>query len=442
MKFKVLSTLAAAACVLTVHMQAQTVSTFAGAGDKGYVNGSLLTAKFGGLEQMAYDKNGNLLVCDAPNHCIRKIDLKGNVSTFAGTGEAGFVNGNIATAQFNNPLGIAVDEMNNVYVSDNLNFAIRKIDTKGNVTTYAGSGEQGYSDGNGMTAKFSYLNYMCFDNAMNLYVADPNNNVVRKIDAKQNVSTFVGSGKDALTDGVGTSAELSFPIAIAFDARNNVFYISDQGNSAIRKALPDGTLTTYAGTGKIGHGDGQAQEARFYFPKGISVDKAGNVYVAGRFDYTVRKIDTYGNVSTIAGIPHVSGNSNGESVTAKFGKPIEVLVSQDGNLLVADWINSTIRKIELPIIASSNSIEYKNTVQMQIAPNPVTSSAVIKIEGLASKQPVSFVMFDINGKEVNVKNTVTGNQVVLEKGNLSGGVYFFKLIQNNKVIGMEKLIIE
>lgn len=442
MKFNVLSTLAAAACVLTVHMQAQTVSTFAGAGDKGYVNGSLLTAKFGGLEQMAYDKNGNLLVCDAPNHCIRKIDVKGNVSTFAGTGEAGFVNGNLATAQFNNPLGIAVDEMNNVYVADNLNFAIRKIDAQGNVTTYAGSGEQGYSDGNGMTAKFGYLNYMCVDNAMNLYVADPNNNVVRKIDAQQNVSTFVGSGKDALTDGTGASAELSFPIAIAFDARNNVFYISDQGNSAIRRALPDGTLTTYAGTGKIGHADGQAQQANFYFPKGISVDKAGNVYVAGRFDYTVRKIDTYGNVSTIAGIPHVSGNSNGESVTAKFGKPIEVVVSQDGNLLVADWINSTIRKVELPLAASVNSIQYKNEVEMTVMPNPVVISAIIKIDGVKAKTPISFLLYDINGKEVKVNSTVSETQVMIERGDLSRGTYFFKLMQNNKVIGMDKLVIE
>lgn len=442
MKFKVLSTVAAAACVLAVNIQAQTVSTFAGAGGTGYVNGSLLTAKFGGLEQMAYDKNGNLLVCDAPNHCIRKIDAKGNVSTFAGSGQAGFVNGNSATAQFNNPLGIAVDEMNNVYVADNLNFVIRKIDTQGNVTTYAGSGEQGYSDGNGMSAKFSYLNYMCVDNAMNLYVADPNNNVVRKIDSKQNVTTFVGSGKDALTDGVGTSAELSFPIAIAFDARNNVFYISDQGNSAIRKALPDGTLTTYAGTGKIGHADGQAQQAKFYFPKGISVDKAGNVYVAGRFDYTVRKIDTYGNVSTVAGTPHVSGNNNGESTAVKFGKPIEVLVAQDGNLLVADWVNSTIRKIELPVIASASTVEYKNTVQMQVVPNPVATTAVIRIEGLTAKETLSFMMFDINGKQVNVKNTISGNQVMLERGDLSSGVYFFKILQNGKVIGMEKLVLE
>lgn len=440
MKLKVLSIFAATILAI-VHLQAQNVSTYAGAGGVGYINGHAALAKFSGLEQMTYDKNGNLLVCDAPNHCIRRIDAKGNVSTFAGTGAPGFVDGSIAVAQFNNPLGIAVDNQNNVYVSDNLNFVIRKIDTQGNVTTYAGNGEQGYEDGDGITAKFGYLNYMCFDDAQNLYVADPNNNVIRKIDAQQNVTTFVGSGKAALIDGKGTFADLSFPIAIAYDKYNHVFYISDQGNSAIRKALPDGTLSTYAGTGIIGHVDGEALSAKFYFPKGLTTDQNGNIYVAGRFDYTVRKIDTYGRVSTVAGIPHVSGNSNGESTTAKFGKPIEVVISPDGNLLVSDWINSTIRKIELPVTASTG-IVYKNEIETKVMPNPVTTSAIIKINGTIGKEPISFVMYDVTGKEVNVKNTISGLQIIVERGDLSSGTYFFKLVQNSKVIGMDKLIIE
>lgn len=441
MKFKLLSVISA--CVfIALDLQAQTVTAFAGAGGTGYVNGAAHIAKFSGLEQMAYDKQGNLLVCDAPNHCIRKVDIKGNVSTFAGTGSPGFVNGTISNAQFNNPLGIAVDNMNNVYVADNLNFVIRKIDTQGNVTTYAGSGENGYSDGNAAGAKFEYLNYMCFDDEMNLYVADPNNNVIRKIDANQTVSTFVGSGKDAFTDGVGTSAELAFPISIVYDKHNHVFYISDQGNSAIRKALPDGTLTTYAGTGTIGHSDGRALNAKFYFPKGIAVDNIGNVYVAGRFDYTVRKIDTYGNVSTVAGTPHVSGNSNGEGAAVKFGKPIEVVACPDGNLLVSDWVNSTIRKIELPIIASSGCIEYKNEVHVEVFPNPMVNNSFIRLEGLKEKGVVSFEMYDINGKEVNAKTTISGSQIAIERGSLNSGIYFFKLLQNNRVIAMDKLILQ
>lgn len=440
MKLKVLSTLAATVLAI-IHLQAQNISTYAGAGGVGYINGPATSAKFSGLEQMAFDKFGNLLVCDAPNHCIRKIDAKGNVSTFAGTGVPGFVNGDLAKAQFNNPLGIAVDDQNNVYVSDNLNFVIRKIDTKGNVTTYAGNGEQGYEDGNGITAKFGYLNYMCFDDAMNLYVADPNNNVIRKIDAQQNVTTFVGSGKAALTDGKGTLADLSFPIAVVYDKHKHVFYISDQGNSAIRKALPDGTLSTHAGMGIIGHVDGEALNAKFYFPKGLTVDQSGNVYVAGRFDYTVRKIDTYGRVSTVAGIPHVSGNSNGVSEVAKFGKPIEVVMSPDGNLLVSDWINSTIRKIELPV-AASTGIMYKNEVEMTVMPNPITTSAIIKINGIVNKEPMSFVLYDITGKEVSVKSNISGSQIMIERGDLSNGTYFFKIVQNDKVIGIDKLIVE
>lgn len=440
MKIKVLSTIAAIV-LISISLHAQSVSTFAGSGSNGFLDGTVLSAKFAGIEQMAYDKKGNLLICDAANNRIRKIDAAGNITTFAGTGTPGLVNGNIAEAQFNNPLGIAVDDNNNVYVSDNLNFVIRKIDIFGNVSTYAGTGERGYVNGNSASAQFDYLNYMCFDNAMNLFVADPNNNVIRKIDPQGNVSTFVGSGKIGFSDGTGVSAELSFPIAIAYDKINDVFYVSDQGNSAIRKVLPDGSLTTYAGTGKIGHADGLGQNAQFYFPKGLTVDNAGNVYVAGRFDYTVRKIDMQGNVSTVAGIPHSSGNISGEPAVAKFGKPIDVVMASDGNLLVADWVNNTIRKIELPLTASINN-NSKNVVGMHIYPNPFSTSTTIKLSGTIGTGPISFLMYDVSGKEIKVKSAVSDQQIQVEKRDLTNGIYFYKLLQNNKIIGSGKLIVE
>ncbi len=439
MKVKVLSIIAA--FVLTsISMRAQSVSTFAGGGVFGFSDGTVLSAKFAGIEQMAYDKKGNLLICDAANNRIRKIDAAGNVTTFAGSGTAGLVNGNAAAAQFNNPLGIAVDDNNNVYISDNLNFAVRKIDNLGNVTTFAG-GERGFENGNSSSAKFDYVNYMCIDNAMNLYVADPGNNVIRKIDAQGNVSTFVGSGRAAFTDGVGVSADLSFPIAITYDKINDVFYVSDQGNSAVRKVLPDGTLSTYAGTGIIGHRNGAGLTAQFYFPKGITTDNAGNVYVAGRFDYTVRKIDNQGNVTTVAGKPHTTGNINGESSEARFGKPINVIMSSDGNLLVTDWVNNAIRKVELPFTASINNIN-KNEVGMQISPNPFSTSAIMKITGNKGTAPLSFIMYDLTGKDVKAKSTVSGQQITIERGNLNNGIYFYKLLQENKIIGSGKLMIE
>ena len=437
---KLLSTIAVI-IVTSIGLQAQTVSTFAGAGVRGFLDGTVLTAKFAGIEQMAYDKKGNLLICDAGNNRIRKIDAAGNVSTFAGTGVSGFVNGSATTAQFNNPLGIAVDEFNNVYIADNLNFVVRKIDTFGNVTTYAGSGEQGYANGNSSSAQFNYLNYMCFDNAMNLYVADPVNNVIRKIDSQNNVSTFVGSGKAGFTDGVGGAADLAQPIAIAYDKLNDVFYISDQGNSSIRKVLTDGTLTTYAGNGKAGYLDGPGSNSQFYFPKGLITDNAGNLYVSGRFDYTVRKIDVQGNVSTVAGIPRTSGNINGVSSVAKFGKPINVMMSLDGNLLVSDWANNSIRKVELPLSASINRVS-KNETGIQVSPNPFSTFTTLKINGNKGIDPISLTMFDLTGKEVKVKNTLVGQQILIERGNLPNGIYFYKLLQNDKAIGTGKLIVE
>ena len=438
---KVLSTIAAIV-LISISLQAQTVSKFAGTGVSGFLDGTIKTAQFAGIEQMAYDKKGNLLVCDALNNRIRKIDTEGNVTTFAGSGTPGFVNGDIATAQFNHPLGIAVDNFNNVYVADNLNFAVRKIDAFGNVTTYAGSGERGFRNGNSSSAQFDYLNYMCFDNSMNLFVADPGNNVIRKIDPNGNVKTFVGSGTPGFIDGPGESAEFSTPIAIAYDNINDVFYISDQGNSAIRKALPDGTITTYAGTGKIGHLDGSGLNAQFYFPKGLATDYWGNVYVAGRFDYTIRKIDTQGNVSTIAGIPHMSGNINGAFATAKFGKPINVMMGLDGNLLVTDWANNVLRKVELPVAASVNNISNSDYA-IQISPNPFSNFTTIKVTGNTKvAEPLSFFMYDLAGKAINVKSTVSGQQVIVDRGDLANGIYFYKLVQVNKTIGSGKLIVE
>lgn len=440
MKTNILSVVASI-MFTSISLQAQTTSTFAGSGVNGFIDGPALTAQFSGLEQMVYDKKGNLLICDAANHRIRKIDAAGNVSTFAGTGTAGFVNGNVGTAQFNNPLGIAVDNFNNIYISDNSNFVIRKIDNLGKVTTYAGSGEKGFVNGNGSSAQFDYLNYMCFDNAMNLYVADPGNNMIRKIDSQGNVSTFVGSGKIGFVDGIGASADLSFPIAIAYDKLNDVFYVSDQGNSAIRKVLPDGTMSTYAGTGVIGHSDGPGTAAQFYFPKGLTTDNVGNVYVAGRFDYTVRKIDTQGNVFTVAGIPHITGNVNGTSAVAIFGKPIDVIMSLDGNLLVSDWVNRVIRKIELPVVASINS-KPQQEIGIQVSPNPFSTSTTIKINGNKGKEKINFLMYDLTGKEIEVKSSVSTQQIVIERGDLPNGIYFYKISQNTNIIGTGKLIVE
>ena len=431
----------AAIMFTSIGLQAQTLSTFAGSGINGFADGPSLTAQFSGLEQMVYDKKGNLLICDAANHRIRKIDAAGNVTTFAGTGAAGLVNGTVANAQFNNPLGIAVDNFNNIYISDNLNFVIRKIDNFGNVTTYAGSGEKGFVNGSSSSAQFDYLNYMCFDNAMNLYVADPGNNMIRKVDSQGNVSTFVGSGKTGFIDGVGVSADLSFPIAIAYDKLNDVFYVSDQGNSAIRKVLPDGTLSTYAGTGMIGHTDGPSAAAQFYFPKGLTTDNVGNVYVAGRFDYTVRKIDTQGTVFTVAGIPQTSGNINGASAVAKLGKPIDVIMSLDGNLLISDWVNRVIRKVELPVVASVKSKPHQE-MGIQVSPNPFSAFTTIKVNGNKAKEKINFLMYDLTGKEIEVKCSISTQQIVIERGDLPNGIYFYKISQNNNIIGTGKLIVE
>ena len=161
--------------------------------------------------------------------------MNGDVTTIAGTGTAGHADGNGNVAMFDFPKGLTTDSIGNIYVADNGNFAIRKVDTNGNVSTYAGTGTEGYVDGDLSTAQFAAIYYMCFDDSMNLYVADPSNYAIRKIDTLQNVTTFAGGQGMGFDDGSATTASFNGPMSIAFNSHRLSVFVVDQGNSAIRK---------------------------------------------------------------------------------------------------------------------------------------------------------------------------------------------------------------
>ena len=255
---------------------------------------------------IAIDKAGNLYVADSWNHRIRKITPTGEVSTFAGSGEVGedkggFADGPGSTAQFNRPSGIAIDTTGNLYVTDSKNHRIRKITPKGEVSTFAGSGETGkdreggYADGPGSVAQFSFFSPafpingiaivgLAIDAADNLYVADLGNHRIRKITPTGEVSTLAGSGEmgegkwGGYADGPGSTAQFSSPSGVTIDTAGNL-YVADAGNNLIRKITPTGEVSTLAGSGKEGYADGAGSVARFYFPRGIAIDAAGTLYV-------------------------------------------------------------------------------------------------------------------------------------------------------------------
>jgi hypothetical protein len=228
-------------------------------------------------------------VADRDNARIRKIAPNGTVTTLAGSGNHAFADGQGTSASFYQPTGIAVDGSGNVYVADCNNFRIRKITPNGTVTTLAGSGIQGYADGQGTSASFNRPRGVTLDGSGNVYVADDLNNRIRKIAPSGTVTTLAGSGGGGYADGQGTSASFNNPSAVAVDGSGNV-YVADRDSNRIRKIAPSGTVTTLAGSGSAAFADGNGTLASFYSPFGVAVDGSGNVYVADMWNHRIRKI--------------------------------------------------------------------------------------------------------------------------------------------------------
>ena len=190
-----------------------TVSTIAGSGTAGYLDAQGTAARFNYPQSITVDNSGNLYLADLSNNRIRKIDTSGNVTTIAGSGSVGYTDGQGTNATFNNVRAITIDSSGNLYVADL--HKIRKIDTSGNVTTIAGS-TSGFADGQGAAAKFSQSEGIAVDNSGNLYIADSGNTRIRKIDISGNVTTFAGS-VSGFADGQGAAARFSYPQGITID---------------------------------------------------------------------------------------------------------------------------------------------------------------------------------------------------------------------------------
>jgi kumamolisin len=270
----------------------------------------------------------NVTTISTPSALV--VDLPLVISTLAGSvGTSALTNGTGSGASFAIPSGIAIDASGNLFIADYSNNAIREVTPAGVVTTPYGSaaGTKGANNGTGNAALFTSPNGIAFDGShgqSNLYVADTGNNLIRKISGGY-VSTFTTGGNYNLPEGV------------AVDSSGNV-YVADTGNDTIRKITPQGTITTLAGqTGVAGYSDGAAASALFNAPSALAVDASGNVYVADFGNSVVRKISG-GTVSTIGGQAHVAGYLDGPASTALFNTPSGVTVDTAGNVYVADCL--------------------------------------------------------------------------------------------------------
>ncbi|HMV51195.1 MAG TPA: hypothetical protein PKD31_25870, partial [Blastocatellia bacterium] len=312
------------------------VSTFAGLGfSAGFSDGQGVTARFNAPLGMTIDKDDNLIVADFRNHRIRKIDPEGRVTTIAGVG-GGFLNGPVSLAKFFGPAGVALDKDGNIIVADYGNNRIRMISTTGTVTTLAGSGQYGSLNGAGGTARFANPSSVAVDNDGNVYVLDSGTNLVRKIDRFRYVSTVAGSYND-FADGQGSAAAFSFTGAApqaTFDLQGNLV-IADFFNSRIRQVTPDGNVTTIAGGGSLK--DGPALQASFFFATGIARDHNGDMIIADWHNAQIRKLDMKAKaVSTIAG-NGTEDNVDGPALQASFVRPGAAAVDSKGNIFVSDY---------------------------------------------------------------------------------------------------------
>ena len=327
-----------------------TVTTLAGSGGvSGNTDGAASAARFDHPAAVAVDAAGNVYVIDTSNQTVRVISgASGNVTTLAGApGQAGKADGTGAVARFFYPFGITVTGSGTVYVADTGNHTVRVVTSGGAVATLAGAaGISGIADGVGGEALFAYPDGVALDAAGTLYVADHDNQTIRKVTAAGAVTTVAGAAKISGTaDGTGGAARFSSPTGVAVDSSGNI-YVVDSGNSTIRKIGVGGIVTTFAGVaGVAGSSDGTGGSARFNAPEGIAIDSVGNLFVADTNNSTIRKITAAGAVSTFAGVAGQTGTADGPGGSARFNGPYAVAVDGAGNVYVSDFFNSTIRKI-------------------------------------------------------------------------------------------------
>jgi len=341
------------------------VSTLAGsAGSAGAVDGNGTGAKFDGPAGVGVDSSGNVFVADSNSSTIRKITPAGAVTTVGGSaGVSGDVDATGTAARFNFPTGIVVDSAGNLFIADNNNNTIREgvapTTTTGPIVgppISSGNPNGGGTPGGtaitltGVNGTGSFLNPagLTMDSAGTVYIADTQHHTIKKVTSAAIVTVLAGKDNTSgSADGVGTAATFSGPTGVALGT-GNVLYVTDTGNATIRQILPDGTVTTLAGstTAPRGNVDGTGTAASFRTPSGIVVDSAGNLYVADSTSQTIRKVTTGtggGVVTTVAGQAQVVGDADGVGTAALFDNPTGLAIDSANNVYIADTYNDTIR---------------------------------------------------------------------------------------------------
>ena len=434
-------------CLLAFNANAQIITTVAGIGAFGFSgdNNPATTAELAGPYSVALDGIGNFYIADGYNNRIRKVDATGIITTIAGTDIQGYNGDNIlaTNAELWRPAGAACDHAGNVYFTDAYNNRIRKIDVStGIITTVAGTGIGAYN-GDGIRADTAQVydpHCIVIDSLGNLYFTDFANHRIRYINTIGIISTIAGTGVAGNTgdNGPATDAQINSPYGIVVDKSGNI-YFADYEADVIRKIDRFGIITKFAGTGVFGfNGDDiAANTAKLYRPTGLGVDANSNIYIADGFNGRIRKVSiASGIINTIAG--NGIGGYNGDDIlatAAELGTPADVTIDGAGSIYIADFGNDRIRYIRnTEGVSSINSTnEFLN-----IYPNPNNGAFTVNIAASIQEQ-ANVRISNLLGTKIK-EVVVTTNKLFEIQLSDPPGVYLLTVITQNKMWS-EKVIL-
>jgi len=411
------------------------ITTVAGNGTNRYGGdgGAATNASLNDPTGVVLDGSGNLYIADRSNQRVRKMDPNGIITTVAGNGATNFSgDGGAATnAGLYYPSGVGLDAAGNLYIGDQGHYRIRKVDTNGIITTVAGNGTSGYAGNGGQatSAKLAQTAGVALDGAGNLFIAGLNDNVVRKVDINGIITTVAGTGVAGPFSGDGgaaTSATLDDPYDVALDASGNL-YIADSGDYRIRKVNPSGVINTVAGSsGPFGffYGDGgAATNAGLYWPSGVVLDFFGNLYMADSLHNRIRKVDTNGIITTVAGGATQGYSGDGGAATAAgLFDPSGVTLDASGNLYIADTANNRIREVHfagyptltLTNVSTNNAGNYTVVVT---SPYGCVTNLIATLTVLVPPQIMTGDgFFGVVGNQLGFNVSATAGQTIVVDG--------------------------
>lgn len=419
---------------MSLGVYAQNIKTIAGNGTAGYVaDGVAATStQLNNPTGIAVDAAGNVYIADASNNRVRKVSTAGIITTVAGSGVAGYSgDGAAATlAQLKYPTSVAADNAGNIYITDGNNFCIRKVNAAGIISTYAGTGSLGFAGDGGPATAAKLFNPLglFLDNTNNLYIADVFNQRIRKVDASGIITSVAGSGTMGYggDDSSANIAKFNSPSGVCKDAAGNV-YIADKANNRVRKVNPTtGIITTVAGKDTMGFsGDGgPATAAKLNKPVSVKMDKENNLYITDLGNNRIRKVSASGIITTIAGVTAVgSGGDGGPATAASFNFPSDVVLDTAGNIYIADPGNNRIRKIQI-LTTGAQTIKTQNAA-LALFPNPASGSFTIELP--IATENVMVTIEDVTGRIVDTKSISTKtSKIHYPIPNIPTGIYIVK----------------